>query len=288
MRISGQMIIGFIIIFIGLNILFSNLTINFPIGAILISVLFVMLGLYFWRKGNKMVGGILTSLGIITFFHNVLHIKIVGILISLAMVYIGFRLLGKDQRANKKENTQDDSNEKVHWSFKDDLDKDIDREIDKLSAKFKHKFSDKDSYNHDFEDSSTDESNSRSTKFHTQEVSSILGDFLLHNHRFELEDLVVNNGIGDVKIDLSKAIISPGETILDVRGWVGDVHIYVPYDLDVSISAKLGIGDLNVLGHEQSGLTRTFSTQSTEFELAPKRVRIILSLGIGDIDVRYV
>ncbi|SFG38442.1 Cell wall-active antibiotics response 4TMS YvqF [Desulfotomaculum arcticum] len=120
-----------------------------------------------------------------------------------------------------------------------------------------------------------------------QEVSSLLGDFILR-HRFELHDMKINNGLGDVKIDLSQAIIAHGDTTVEIFAGLGDVQLYVPYDLDVCVQASVLIGTLDVLNYKQDGFTRRTQTKSAGYDEATKRVNIVVTLGIGDVDVRYV
>ncbi len=98
----------------------------------------------------------------------------------------------------------------------------------------------------------------------------------------------IRNGIGDIKIDLTKAIISDGETVIIIQGWIGDIDIYIPYDLDVSIQGIVTIGDLNVFESRQSGFNRTIECTTEDYKSSVRRVKIVLSLFIGDIDVRYV
>lgn len=120
------------------------------------------------------------------------------------------------------------------------------------------------------------------------ETFSIIGDFNMHYHRFELTDMKVTNGIGDVKIDLSKAVIPPGETSIEISVLLGNVQIYVPYELEVAVQANVFMGTLDLLGHHQDGIARSFATRSAGYEQAAKKVKINVSLGLGDIDVRYV
>lgn len=117
---------------------------------------------------------------------------------------------------------------------------------------------------------------------------SLIGEVHYTRSRFELEDLTIQHGIGDVKIDLTKALIRDGETVIVVNGWVGDIDIYVPYDLNVSVDASISLGDLDILGQREGGVSRNISMKTTHYEDATKKVKLILSLFVGDIDVRYL
>ena len=117
---------------------------------------------------------------------------------------------------------------------------------------------------------------------------SLVGEIHYTRARFELEDLTIQQGIGSVKIDLTKAIIQDGETVIIVNEWIGDIDIYVPYDLPVSVEASVILGDLKILGQSEGGVNRNISIRSEGYHEASKKVKLVLSLFIGDIDVRYL
>jgi lia operon protein LiaF len=118
--------------------------------------------------------------------------------------------------------------------------------------------------------------------------SSLIGDFHLTSGRFELSHLHIWHGVGNVVIDLSRAMIVQEEALLVVDGWVGDVTIYVPVDLPVAVSAEVSIGDLEVFGHRQGGLNRSVTIRSEHYEQAAQKVTLNISLIVGDIDVKYI
>src|SRR5690606_14620204 len=77
--------------------------------------------------------------------------------------------------------------------------------------------------------------------FQTEEANvkkSFIGE-VHYTERFELKDFSIQQAIGDVKIDLTKALVHEGETVIIVNGWVGSIDIYVPYDLPVFIDASV-------------------------------------------------
>ncbi|WP_432776205.1 cell wall-active antibiotics response protein LiaF [Brevibacillus gelatini] len=118
--------------------------------------------------------------------------------------------------------------------------------------------------------------------------SSLIGDYHLTSGRFELSALHVWHGIGDVVIDLSRAVLTQDEAMLIVEGWVGDVTIYVPVDLPVSVNAELSLGDLEVLSHRQGGINRSIIIRSDQYEEAAQKVNVHISLLVGDIKVKYI
>ncbi|MEC1259662.1 cell wall-active antibiotics response protein LiaF [Bacillus swezeyi] len=118
--------------------------------------------------------------------------------------------------------------------------------------------------------------------------SFFFGDVKLMKKPFDLNDLNISGFIGDVKIDLSKAIISDEENTIVITGLIGDVDIYIPSDLDVSISSSAFIGDIDIIGDRKSGIGNQIYTESENYEQSARRVKISISLFIGDVDVRFI
>lgn len=234
MQTQNNRYIGLAIIVIGVIILINSLQIHAFVSRFLLPVIFVAIGLHFYRHHHRLLAGILFGLAIILFF----KINIFGLIVAGLFIYFGYNMLKKEDPDDEYQN----GNEKT---------------------------------------------------FHThQSVGNVKKSFIGEVHythaRFDLEDLTIQQGIGDVKIDLTKAIIKDGETVIIVNGWVGDIDIYVPYDLNVSVDASVSFGDLKVLGQSEGGVNRNISIRTAQYKESSKKVKLILSLFIGDIDVRYL
>jgi lia operon protein LiaF len=89
-------------------------------------------------------------------------------------------------------------------------------------------------------------------------------------------------------LDLSKAIIPEGESAIVISGLIGDVDIYVPDDLDVSVAATVSAGYLDILGHHQGGVNRQIMLETKGYEQARRKVKISISLLVGDVGVRQL
>lgn len=273
MRLSRNQIIGYIILFIGISIFLGVLGLGIFLGPLL----FAGAGIFFIRKNHRWIGIFCFVLALIVLFEAVLHINIGGLLIAGFFIYFGYQLLvgGEVPFMNRKKW----KNKQKHVD--DDFDEDwLDREIDALKQEFKK---DKKQANEN-EEVHDEDVNIKTPKFR----SSIIGDFHLINHRFELDDMNLSTAIGDVKIDLSKAIIPEGETTISISGMIGDIDIYVPYDLDVSVAGSVTLGELRLFGHKQSGIGRQVNLASKDYKQATRKVKISVSLLIGEVDVRYL
>lgn len=260
MRASRNFLIGMIVILIGISIFLNTLSFQFNIAEILFPLIFLAVGVHFFQRGNRIIGGTFAVLSIVILFNNLFGINIFGIAFAAGMIYIGYRLIrGKkseiDFDAEPKQKKQDPTDVMNDYKTFKEVEDDFSSRSKATSVNYK---------------------------------SSLLGDMHLMNHRFELHDMNVWHGIGDVKIDLSRAIVPEGETTIMIEGWIGDIDLYVPYGLEVSVKANVTLGDLDVLGHKFGGLNRSIAISTNEFNTSSRRIKILLSLFIGDIDVRYL
>lgn len=267
MRKGWQPLLGFVVIFIGLCIIVE--VIGF--GHSLLGPFFLAgIGMLFYRYVHRWVGLFFLILALITFFNNVLHMDIAGMLFAFLFIYIGVRLLrGKDGRPHRRDKA------------------------------FRRSPSEKGDTKQRFSQREMEERATHSARSEPEEEPphvrleiphdqrSWVGDLHL-DYQFELKDMTLSCGIGDVKIDLSKAIVPEGETTVDISGFMGDVDIYVPYDLDVSTVVSVTFGNLEILGYKQGGINRQLRLATKGYEQARRKVKISVSMLIGDVDVRYL
>ncbi|MGY5388676.1 LiaRS two-component regulatory system accessory protein LiaF [Bacillus spizizenii] len=128
----------------------------------------------------------------------------------------------------------------------------------------------------------------RKDEKHPDMRSFFIGELQMMKQPFDLNDLNVSGFIGDIKIDLSKAMIPEGESTIVISGVIGNVDIYVPSDLEVAVSSAVFIGDINLIGSKKSGLSTKVYAASSDFSESKRRVKVSVSLFIGDVDVKYV
>lgn len=254
--------LGLIIIFTGIGILFHTLGImDFHPGK-----LFPFLVLYFavrlLERGRKIFGGILFLFGALFFLDAWLSIRIgdlIGFALSFAIIYWGYQFI----RSKKKE-------------------------IELPPASIPHHSMDEQVEEQQEQQPSPRQGGPSYTMGSPEMKQSLIGNLFLTGNRWELIDMNIWHGIGEVKLDLSRALIHNGESVVMISGWIGDIDIYVPYDLDISLIANVNVGDIDVFGNKQGGLNRSVTLTTSNYQNADKRVRIIVNLLIGDIDITYV
>lgn len=112
--------------------------------------------------------------------------------------------------------------------------------------------------------------------------SRLTGVVHLMDREYHLKGIDLSSAITDVKIDLSRAIIPAGEQQITIRGLIGNVDIYVPYDLEVAVTAAVPLGKRSLIdGSSGSFVTRGYADAAT-------KVKIAVSLAVGDVTVRYL
>lgn len=120
--------------------------------------------------------------------------------------------------------------------------------------------------------------------------SGFIGDMYLGQDDWELKPMNISHFIGDTKIDLTKASIPYGETRLQISAFIGDVKIYVPDDIDlkVRVTSSVFIGELNVMERYESGFAKSMKSESPQYSDAEKKLRVDVSLFLGDVVVKKV
>jgi len=111
----------------------------------------------------------------------------------------------------------------------------------------------------------------------------LLGEVKLDFDNQELKSGFIHTGVGDIKLDLSRAILPQGENLLRIGCWIGDIKLYLPKDAAVSASARALLGDVEVMGEKSSGFNCELEKASEGYNEAASRLRVEASLLIGDV-----
>ncbi|MDR5000066.1 cell wall-active antibiotics response protein LiaF [Brevibacillus parabrevis] len=288
------MLAGVLIILTGIGLLLDSLhIISFGLFDLWPMVL-VYFGVRLWGQNKRIGGGILFSLGIIIALDMWFGIGVDDLFqlaVPILLIYFGFRLIrGKtrgggnrasfppfpEQREEPSGPAMTSEDQPVHTH--NGIRHDAAQWLDSLSKwkPSRSKLLEK------------EEETGRERILPKDSRSSLIGDYHLTSGRFELSTLHVWHGIGDVVIDLSRAVLMQDEAALIVEGWVGDVTVYVPVDLPVSVNAELSLGDLEVLSYRQGGINRSVMIRSEQYEEAAQKVNLHISLLVGDIKVKYI
>lgn len=121
--------------------------------------------------------------------------------------------------------------------------------------------------------------------FDSKRKSGYVGELRYGQEPWTLDqDLYLEHGVGDVKVDLSTATVLAGEHMVTVKAGVGEVLVRVPDNVSVVVEAKGGIGELTVLGEHRNGLGLRLSKTLIVPE-SPVTLHIKAELGIGSLRI---
>lgn len=105
---------------------------------------------------------------------------------------------------------------------------------------------------------------------------------------WQLDDLQIWHGIGESTINLSSAIIPERDVVVELTGLIGEVTVLVPQDLAIKVNVDVGVGEVTVFNHNQSGTSRFISYVSEDYDQAVRKVNLIISLKVGEVKVKRV
>ncbi|WP_227872291.1 cell wall-active antibiotics response protein LiaF [Paenibacillus albus] len=106
-----------------------------------------------------------------------------------------------------------------------------------------------------------------------QTRSGFIGDIYLGQDYWELKPMNISHFIGDTVLDLTKAQIPPGETIVNISSFIGDVKVYLPndYEIGVHVVSSAFVGDVAVLEHREGGIFKNMDIQTPYFPDTDKK-----------------
>lgn len=293
-------VLGAILIVIGFGILFNNLNLfYFDVGSLIVPAVLTLIGVKLLDRGKRTAGGVVLGIGVLmllgAFGINVGNL--IGLAFSVAVIYFGYRMI----RSKKKELAVPPVFERgdVNGASREGrgtsngMRQEPHREEGEAAEGFTEDEMSRDREMPDGEKNTSyraeQEASGRSYRNEAPKVKhSLIGNLYLSAPRWELTDMNIWHGFGDVKIDLSRALIHETETVVIINGWIGDIDIYVPYDLEIALTAHVNIGDVDIFGNKEGGINRSVSIETPHYRIASKRVRFVVSLLIGDVDVMYV
>jgi lia operon protein LiaF len=107
------------------------------------------------------------------------------------------------------------------------------------------------------------------------------------DYAYEWDDINIQCGAGDTIVDLTNTVLPKGESVIFVRNFIGNVQIVVPYDLELSLSHSSLVGTSNILSHKSENMiNQTIIYRSGNYSEAIRKIKIVTSLFIGDLEVR--
>jgi len=93
-------------------------------------------------------------------------------------------------------------------------------------------------------------------------------------------------GVGDLKLDMTQAEVPPGETRINVSGFVADVKLTVPEGVGVAVSSSGFWAETRLFGQKREALLTPVRLVSEDYETAERKIRLDASAFVADVKVR--
>ncbi|SDC22264.1 cell wall-active antibiotics response protein LiaF [Shouchella lonarensis] len=247
--------LGMLFLIIGLISFF--MLIGGSTARLVAPVLFCGLGFYFYQGGSKFLSLLFMLIGVAMFVDQLFSISFFGLLFAFVCLYYGLQLV-------KQTETDRSSHRWMRWRKREVEEGDV-TVIPSTSAgvlKPAQLITTRDMRRH------------------------FISDIRYTGAAFDLHDLTIWNGIGDIRMDLAKAIIPAGETVLVLQVGLGSITLYVPDDVAVSVQAGSVVGDVTIFQERQSGFNQQVSMRSQDYETSTRRVKVVAATLVGDVKVK--
>ena len=94
--------------------------------------------------------------------------------------------------------------------------------------------------------------------------------------------------VGNVRLDMSRAQFSSGETTIYLNAFVADVDVSVPSDVAVSLSSTSFVVDAELAGQRVERFLSGVQMATPDYATAERKLRIVTTCFVGDVNVKMV
>jgi lia operon protein LiaF len=115
----------------------------------------------------------------------------------------------------------------------------------------------------------------------------LLGD-IRRSDEWSVADEELWIGVGDVRLDMTKADIPHGDTEIRIWSFVSSVQLSIPDGVGVTVSSSAFITDAKFLGRKREGILSPVRFSSDDYETAERRIRLENIAFVGDLSVKRV
>ncbi|MFC2949218.1 cell wall-active antibiotics response protein LiaF [Virgibacillus sediminis] len=117
----------------------------------------------------------------------------------------------------------------------------------------------------------------------------IFDDQRTEDTAYQWRDINIHGVFGNRMIDLSNTVLPSDTAVISIRHVMGNIEIYVPYEVEVSVHHSSVFGRAHILGeHHWKLMNQSLFYQTENYDKAGPRVKIITSLFSGDLEVRRI
>ncbi|MFZ3576707.1 cell wall-active antibiotics response protein LiaF [Virgibacillus sp. DJP39] len=137
-----------------------------------------------------------------------------------------------------------------------------------------------------FQDDSNQETIIKTTPLFSHRI---FGNQQTTNQAYQWKDINIHGAFGDRVIDLSNTVLPDETAVISIRHLVGNIEIFVPYEVEVSVHHSAVFGRAHILGTDHNKLmNQTLFYRTANYQSTLPRVKIITTLLSGDIEVKRI
>ncbi|MBY6037503.1 cell wall-active antibiotics response protein [Fictibacillus nanhaiensis] len=109
------------------------------------------------------------------------------------------------------------------------------------------------------------------------------------DHVYEWSDINIQCPVGDTIIDLSQTLLPVGESVIFIRGLIGNLSIHIPYEIEVAVNHSVLAGNTMIFDqHDPKMFNKVVSYRTKDYVECEKKVKIVTSLIAGSLEVKRV
>ncbi|MCF6408917.1 cell wall-active antibiotics response protein LiaF [Pseudalkalibacillus salsuginis] len=118
--------------------------------------------------------------------------------------------------------------------------------------------------------------------------SNFVTDVSMKHDNWHVEDLDEWNGVADFDFDYTRAFIPDKETIIQLSGWVGDIKILIPEDVEFSVTSNTKVGDIKIGNYKKDGLMKEAKYKTEGYDEATRKLTFDFRFQVLDLKINRV
>ncbi|WP_139891360.1 cell wall-active antibiotics response protein LiaF [Bacillus sp. D386] len=120
-------------------------------------------------------------------------------------------------------------------------------------------------------------------------TNRIFGSQQTPEYVYEWNDLNVISVYGDTHINLSNTVLPKEISVISIRNGIGDIEIFVPYDVGVQISHTCLFGTVRLFEEKEKELrNQQIMYRSEGYNEASYKIKVVTSIGAGNLVVKWI
>ena len=120
-------------------------------------------------------------------------------------------------------------------------------------------------------------------------TNRIFGSQSTPEYVYEWNDLNVISVYGDTHINLSNTVLPKEISVISIRNGIGDIEIFVPYDVGVQVSHTCLYGKVRLFEDKEKELrNQQIMYRSEGYKEASYKIKVVTSIGAGNLVVKWI